>query len=86
MILQIPLKVGIEPIAAAKGKIAIGEKLEAIETCILSRDLKARKAVNMAQVVGGQGEESKLQPVAWMDFVDTEITKDDLSTSTRGIQ
>ena len=44
------------------------ERLKEIEAHIRSRDLKARKAVTMAQVVGGQGDESKLQLVAWMDI------------------
>jgi len=48
------------------------ERLKAIEAHIRSRDLKACKAVTMAQVAGGQGIESKLQLVAWMDVSDSE--------------
>jgi len=48
------------------------ERLKAIEAHIRSRDLKVRKSVTMAQVAGGQGDERKLQLVAWMDVVDPE--------------
>lgn len=43
-----------------------------IEAHIRSRELKARKAVTMAQVAGGQGEEDRLKLVAWMDVADLE--------------
>lgn len=48
------------------------ERLKAIEAHIRSRDLKARKAVTMAQPAGGHEDESKLQLVAWMDVTDPE--------------
>lgn len=51
------------------------ERLKEIEANIRSRDLKACKAVTMAQVAGGQGNESKLQLVAWMDIAPEEHGK-----------
>ena len=48
------------------------ERLKVIESHIRSRDLKARKAVTMAQVAGEQGDENRLKLVAWMDVADPE--------------
>jgi len=59
------------------------EGLQAIEAYIRSRNLKARKAVTMAQVAGNQGDENRLKLVAWMDVVDPEEFGSGLSVSTR---
>ncbi len=45
------------------------ERLKTIEAYIRSRDLKARKAVTLAQVAGNQGRQDHLKLVAWMDVV-----------------
>ena len=47
-------------------------KLKTIEAHIRSRDLKARKSVTMAQVLGEQGDENSLKLIAWMDVVDPD--------------
>jgi hypothetical protein len=36
-----------------------------------TRDLKARKAVTMAQVAGAQRDKDRLKLVAWMDVTDS---------------
>jgi len=58
------------------------ERLKVIESHSRSRDLKARKAVTMAQVAGDQGDENRLKLVAWMDVVDPQELGSGLSVST----
>jgi hypothetical protein len=62
------------------------ERLKIIEAHIRAKDLKTRKAVTMAQVAGGQGDQDRLKLLAWMDVSDSDKTGDGFSVSIKGIK